>query len=120
MLKVYIAGAIGADNPTEMFASIRRGLELSHQVRKLGHAPYPTFTNFVWSVTDDVPNEDYYSMDLAWLEAADVMVVVPERRHESFGVSKLEIPFCEERGIPVCYGVEDFKDWLHEYEKDHS
>jgi len=120
MLKVYVAGKISADTPAEMFANIRRGIALTVDIIRLGHAPYPTFTNFLWSLHEEIPNETFYSMDLTWLASADVMVVVPDGHDQSFGVHELEVPLCEELGIPVCMGIEDFKDWLHKYELLHE
>jgi hypothetical protein len=112
MLRAYCAGAISAPTLDEVWANIRRGLKLTRQLKDLGLSPFPTFTNFILALMGEITNEEYYQMDLAWVEVADVVVVVPEGYEKSKGVS-LEIEKANALGIPVRIGIAEAQDWLY-------
>jgi len=112
-LRVYIAGKITDKDPSKEYANIQRGKRLTEAVLRLGHSPFPVFYTSEWVQRLGLTRHDYYRIDNAWIECGgiDAMVVVPEGKDESEGV-KDEIRRAELAGIPVCYGIEDFKDWL--------
>jgi len=82
-------------------------------VKALGLSPFPTFTNFILALMGEITNEEYYEMDIAWVEVADVVAVVPEGYETSRGVM-LEIKHAQDRKIPVLIGGECLRDWLYD------
>jgi hypothetical protein len=111
MLRVYPAGKISDDTPEREKANIDRLKRLTEQIILLGHSPFPTAYTGDWAETVGLMAENYYDLDLKWLDVSDVMVVVPERRETSVGV-QLELNRAAKNGTPVCIGIEAFKEWL--------
>ena len=112
-LRVYVAGKIHAKDQAEVWRNIQRGKRLTEAVIRLGHSPFPTFYMSELETSMSLTRDDFYRIDNAWIECGviDAMVVVPEGKDDSEGV-KNEIKRATLAGIPVCYGIEDFKDWL--------
>ena len=102
MKRIYVAGAMSADNITDFLANLRRGIALTVRVIKAGYAPFCPFIDFQWSLVAPIEQSEYKAYSMAWLEAADAVLYVQENVETSPG-TQAEIARAEELGIPV-YG----------------
>lgn len=111
-LRIYVAGKIVDTTIEKTLANIQRGKALTEQLLMLGCAPFPTFYTSEWERTVGFQRTDFYRVDNAWIKRGiiDCVVVVLEGFETSEGVSG-EIALATSEGIPVCYGIEDFKYW---------
>lgn len=107
--RVYVAGAISAPSAGKFLNNIRKGIQLSKDVFLAGFAPFCPFIDFHYNLvmTDSevkmIKTEDYYDYSIAWLEATDVVLVVPGWE-ESVGTKK-ELARAKELNIPVYYSM---------------
>lgn len=107
--RVYVAGAISAPSAGKFLNNIRKGIQLSKDVFLAGFAPFCPFIDFHYNLvmTDSevkmIKTEDYYAYSIAWLEATDVVLVVPGWE-ESVGTKK-ELARAKELNIPIYYSM---------------
>ena len=109
MLRVYVAGAYTADNPIKLFGNMRRGMKLAMKVFQKGMAPFTPWFDYHFFLLGDekFPKvHDFYAYSIAWLEASDAVLVVPENVEGSKGTKK-EIARAEELGIPVFWSMKE-------------
>lgn len=106
MKRVYVAGSYSADNVLGVLANMRRGMALSFDVMKAGYAPFVPWFDYHFSLIGDVALEEYYRYSMAWLEASDAVIVVPEGAEASRG-TQAEIARARELGIPVCWSIQE-------------
>lgn len=115
MKKVYVAGAMSADNILEMLQNIHDGIKLGAQCLKKGFAPFVPHLDIFFRIQNgeavDVPVTTYYEYTMAWLHVTDYMVLCPNYKN-SVG-TQAEIAKAKELGIPVFYSLEE----LENYEK---
>ena len=109
MKRVYVAGAMSADNILEMLQNIHDGIKLGSELLKNGYAPFVPHFDIFFKIQNgvdfQVPMQYYYDYTMQWLEASDIMLVCPNYKN-SVG-TKAEIARAEELGIPVYYNIED-------------
>jgi len=105
-LRVFISGAYSAQNVIDVQANMRRGLRLCLDVLKAGHAPWGPWLDFTYGLLGSVTLEEYYDLSLAWLEAADAVLVQPVGESTSVG-TKLEVARARALGIPVFWSLEN-------------
>jgi len=115
MKRVYVAGAYSADNVIDVQANMRRGLRLSVLVLEANMAPFAPWLDFVLGLLSPVSLNQYYDYSMAWLEAADAVLVVPENAEQSKG-TQAEISRALEIGIPVFWNVSELKQWRDQVE----
>ncbi len=108
-LKVYCAGAISDTNNLKVLENMRRGIRMSTEVLLCGMAPFCPWIDYHFSLAlkdgEVLTIQDYYQYSLAWLEVADVMLVV-SGWEQSVG-TKAEIQLALESGIQVYYSIEE-------------
>ena len=118
--RIYVAGAINADNCDDVFDNLRRGMTFSlHVLLNPRMSPFNPFHGFLYRLVANADQAEglrkkgvFYDADLAWLRVADAVYVVP-RSEDSVGV-KQEIEYAEKWGIPVFYSYGDLEIWLNE------
>lgn len=111
MLACYVAGKISDATPEKVRENINRLKGLTLQCIIRGLSPYPTAYTEEWETALGLSPSNYYDLDNVWLVRADVMVVVPEGREASVGVTQ-EIALATASGIPVCIGIDGLDEWL--------
>lgn len=116
MKKVYIAGAISANNQFDFMDNARRGITGFKDALLAGYYPFCPHMDFVSLLVDGrpVPLETLYAYSMAWLEASDAVMVVPG--WENSKGTKKEIERATELGIPVFYSLKDLKKAMSPYE----
>lgn len=109
MKKVYVAGAMSADNILMMLNNIHDGIKLGSELLKLGFAPFVPHFDIFFKIQNgvdfDVPMQYYYDYTMEWLKASDCVLVCPNYVN-SVG-TKNEIKRAEELGIPVYFNITD-------------
>ena len=109
MKRVYVAGAMSADNILEMLQNIHDGIKLGSELLKNGYAPFVPHFDVLFKIQNganfQVPIQYYYDYTMEWLKASDIVVVCPNYKN-SVG-TKAEIKKAEEMGIPVYYSLEE-------------
>lgn len=119
--RVYVAGAYSADNVLDVLRNMNRGIRLSSKVFMLGYAPFCPWLDYQFALNarldegEDVTLENYYGYSMAWLEASDAVLVVPEK-HETSKGTQAEIKRANELEIPVFFDINDMVDYFEEGE----
>jgi len=99
-MRVYVAGAYDAPNVCRVLGNMRRGNAVAVELLQAGYAPFSPWLDFQFGLQEDIPRDDYLEYSLAWLEASQAVVCVPEGIKESAG-SQAEIARARALGIPV-------------------
>jgi hypothetical protein len=110
MLRVYVAGAYSADNVIDVLGNMRRGISLSCEVLAVGMAPFCPWLDFLFGLNRHFDIDYYYRYSMAWLKAADAVLVVQEGKEESKGTGK-ELQTARALGIPVFHSFKDLILW---------
>ena len=109
MKRVYIAGAMSADNILTMLDNIHYGIKLGGEVLKLGFAPFvPHFDIFFklqGGANFDVPMEDYYNYTMQYLKVANCVLLCPN--WENSKGTRREIEQAAKLNLPVYYNLEE-------------
>jgi len=98
--RIYVAGAYSGGNVIQILGNIRRGVQAGYQIWQAGYAPFVPWFDWLFGLTGPGALEDYYEYSMAWLEASEAVVQVPEGVAESRGV-QAEIQRARELGLPV-------------------
>jgi hypothetical protein len=79
MRRVYVAGPYNATTAIGVLNNIRAGIQASAQLFAAGYAPFCPHLDyhFVLEMGDEIPVEMYYDYSMAWLEASDVVALLP-------------------------------------------
>ena len=112
MKRVYVAGPYSADNISDIFENIRKGMRAGVEVFLAGYSPYVSWHDFHHNLMlkdgESLSVNDYYEMSMAWLVVSDAMLVLPGWM-ESKG-TLAEIKRAEELKIPIFYTFEALKE----------
>lgn len=112
MKKVYVAGAMSADNILDMLNNISQGIKLGSQLLEKGYAPFVPHFDIFFKIQNgvdyNVPMQYYYDYTMAWLEASDCVVVCPN--WENSKGTKAEIERANELKIPVYYSIDELEE----------
>ena len=113
MIKVYPAGPIQGKDVLETIRNINSGLDHTAQLRELGFAPFPVFSDFMdimRTTTIRILGEDgVYEQSIAWMLDADAVVMLPGWGHSTGAQQEKRV--AEENGIPVFIGLEALASW---------
>lgn len=110
---IYVAGAYSAPNILQCFANIKRGIEVSHTILKMGYAPFCPWLDFQYMLMfGDMKIDEFYNYTLAWLEKSDAMLLVPGYG-DSVGTAG-EIARAREINIPIFYDILDMNAYFKE------
>lgn len=114
MKRIYVAGPYSADNVIDVLDNMRRGIRLATKVLLAGMAPFAPWLDYHYQLAlkegECLKVADYYKYSLAWLDAADAVVVVCLGYRSSAG-TMAEIERAEKLGIPVFYSFEELLKW---------
>lgn len=103
MKRVYIAGAYSADNVVAVLDNMRRGMRKATEVLLAGYSPFCPWLDFHFQLMlregEILSVSDYYAYSMAWLEASDAVLVLPNSE-KSIGTQK-EILRARQLGIPI-------------------
>ena len=108
MKRIYIAGSYSADNVMDVLHNIRKGIEAACTVFKAGYAPFCPWLDFHYVLMDkasELTVQDFYDYSLAWLDASDAILVLPD--YEDSKGTLAEIERANIRGIPVVYSLKE-------------
>ena len=102
MKRVYIAGAITADNPTELIGNIRKGIKKSANLLSENVIPFCPFLDYQFLFFNEtLTADDLKNYSMAWLEVCDEVFVLEGWENSKGTIA--EIKRAGELGIPVMY-----------------
>lgn len=103
-IRVYVAGPYSADPE----ACTSEALRVGSLLLDLGFAPFVPHLSHYWQTLHQQHDyETWMRLDLAWVEAADVLLRIPG---ESPGADR-EVEHARARGVPVVTSVEALLSW---------
>ena len=109
-LAVYVGGKISDDTPEKEEENLQRIRDLSLEVIRLGHKPFPVGWNSDMGKDAGFTRQDWYDYDNTWLDRCDVGVFVREGLEESYGAQE-EIKRMLNNNQAVFYGEEEFREF---------
>jgi len=113
MKRIYIAGPYSADNVITVLGNMRRGMMLATKVFKAGFAPFCPHLDFHYSLMvregEDFTVDDYYNYSMAWLEASDAVLLLPNWQASKGSMAEVDRAY--ELGIPVFGHFEALVQW---------
>lgn len=102
--RVYVSAPYSADPEACTAEAIRVGTDLLD----MGFAPFvPHLVHYWETLHASRPYECWMRLDLAWVEAADVVLRLPG---ESPGADR-EVEHARAHGVPVVTSVEQLTEW---------
>ena len=112
MKRVYIAGSYSADNVIAVLDNIRRGMRKATEVLLAGYSPFCPWLDFHFQLMlregEKLEVSDYYAYSMAWLEASDAVLVLPNS--ENSKGTQAELIRARELGIPIVESVVELVD----------
>ena len=109
MKRVYVAGAMSANNILQMLENISEGIKVGAELLRLGFAPFVPHLDIAFKLQQgkgyEVPMEYYYGYTMEWLKASEAVLVVPG--WETSTGTKAEIAKAQELNIPVYYSIDE-------------
>ena len=122
MKKVYVAGAMSADNILTMLNNIHDGLKLGSELLKLGFAPFVPHFDIFFKIQNgvdfDIPMQYYYDYTMQWLKVSDCVLVCPNWENSKGTLA--EIAMAEKLCIPVYYNIKELRIWNYILEKSYT
>ena len=119
--RVYVAGAYSDDSVLGVLDNMRRGMKAGTRIWRLGFAPFVPWLDYQFQLMideDDRPTvEDYYEYSIAWLEASDLVCVLPNSDNSKG--TQAEVARANQLGIPVVQGVAGVYEWRKEHGTHH-
>ena len=99
-VRAYVAGPLTAGDPV---LNVRTAVEAAQRLLEAGLVPFVPHLSMFWHLVCPNGYETWMGMDLAWLEACDVLLRLPGR---SPGADR-EVVRAFELGLPVYTSVDD-------------
>jgi hypothetical protein len=121
MIRVYVAGAYGADNVIGVLDNMRQGIGNTVTILNQGFAVYCPWLDFQFGLAQRIELETYQANSIAWLEVSDVMFLVPG--WEQSKGAQAELYVANDLGIPVYTDVElllRYRDVLESMKAQHQ
>lgn len=112
-MRVYVAGAYGAEHVLDVFANMKRGIDLSIEVLQAGMDPFVPWLDYQFFLMSDekISMSRIKDYSMAWLDVCSAVLVVPHSE-DSRG-TQAEIARARELGIPVFHDIERLKTYHH-------
>jgi hypothetical protein len=122
MKRIYVAGSYSSTDYVEIFENMRNGMRVAVEVYLAGYAPFTPWHDhhhfFMLREGEKITLENMYTFSLAWLEASDAILVLPNS--ENSKGTQAEIVRAKELGIPVFYDLENLKKHFSKEVKNES
>ncbi len=106
-MRVYVAGAINADNIISTLNNIKQGIAMGAKLIRMGYSPFIPHLDYQLQFFEDLTIEQYYKYSIAWLKVADIVLVLPNS--ENSKGTQAEIVRAKELGIPVVYNLDELE-----------
>lgn len=120
MLRVYVAGAYSASNVIDILNNMRKGMRASTEVLLAGFAPFAPWIDYHYQLQlqdgETLSVDDYYAYSMAWLEASDIVYVIPGWENSKGTIA--EISKANLLNIPVVYSMEELLRMRQSIESD--
>ena len=116
MTRVYVAGPYSGET-LDMLENMRRGIAMCVRLLVSGFAPFCPWLDFMYVLCrpedTEVTVEMLKAYSMAWLDAADVVLVLPG--WERSPGTRAEMVRANEKGIAVVFSVDELKEWAEEH-----
>ena len=104
MKRVYIGGAISADNAIDVMKNIHRMIYWGNKISKKGFAVFIPALDVLWQIqTGDVDYDRIFANSQPWLDVSDAVFLVPG--WENSPGTKKEIKRAKKKGVPVIHDI---------------
>ena len=110
MKRVYVAGAMQADNILTMLENISVGVKYGAILLEKGFAPFVPHLDIAFKLQQGsdyhVPMQNYYGYTMEWLKASECVVVCPNWQNSKGTIAEIET--AKELNIPVYFSLDEF------------
>lgn len=92
----------------DILSNIRKGIQASYEVMKLGYSPFCPWLDFhfvLMDISSELKLEDFYRYSIDWLAVSDAILLL-EGWQESKGSIK-EWEYAKKNNIPVFYSISE-------------
>jgi len=115
-IRVYVAGAISAPNPLDLFDNLRRGIDTGAQLFDLGFSPFTPHLDYQLALARklDVTIEDFYRYSENFLDVCHAVFVVDNPRNAQSKGLEAELIRAKFKGIPVFSDLDTLVNWAQE------
>jgi len=114
MRRIYVAGAMSADNILDVLGNISEGIKFGAKLLERGYASFVPHFDVFFRLQQgrdyNIPMKYYYDYTMEWLKVSEAVVVVPDWEN-SVG-TKNEIQMAIKLGLPVFYSIEELERGL--------
>jgi hypothetical protein len=108
MKRVYVAGKYNDSDVIKILSNMRLGMRTCVEVFKRGFAPFCPWLDYQFSLMlregENLTVEDYYAYSMAWLEASDCVLMLPNWEDSKGAIA--EKKRADELYIPVYYDMD--------------
>lgn len=110
---IFISGALNFAS-SDFLDNSHQMLKFAGEVRKLTPFLYVPINDLnLTLVAGALSHDDYYGVDLYWLEKCDALALVPNPNNENSNGVAGEIEFAEKHNIPVLKGLNEVFEFLN-------
>lgn len=107
MKKIFISGAMSADNMLNVCNNIHDGIVLGNKLIEKGYAPFVPHLDILIKIANGVdlsiPMQHYYDYTMEWLKVSDAVLVCPNYKNSIGALA--EIKQAEELYKPIYYDI---------------
>lgn len=110
-MRVYVAGPLYSSGLAH--ENIQHALEAGDAILDAGHVPFVPHLYFFWSFYSNKHDRTWLQLDMAWLDACDVLVRLPGK---SLGAD-LEVDYARNAQKSVFLGLSEFLAFARKLEE---
>jgi len=120
MTRIYVAGSYSGDNVITILNNMRMGMRAGTELLLEGFSPFVPWFDYHFQLmlrdNETLDVNKYYNYSIAWLEASDVVYVLPNS--EKSAGTQAEIGRAVDLGIPVVRDRKELKEKWLAYKKE--
>jgi len=105
MKRIYVGGAYQSETVVGVLNNMRKGINLSFEILKLGFAPFCPWLDYHFGLMGELTDKEYKAYSMAWLEVSDAVLLVPDWENSS-GV-KAELERARQLAIPIVFSIDE-------------
>lgn len=118
MKRIYVAGKYNDTDVIRVLANMRLGIRTCIEVFKRGFAPFCPWLDYLFSLMlypgEALTVEDYYEYSMAWLDASDAILMLPNWKDSKGAIAELRR--AEQLCIPIFYDIDKMTNSMrHKY-----